>query len=109
MDIISRSYNYVARQISAGSTELLSPAQRAVLYSWWAKGIIDNGGFRYFYEGTDQALEAAEAFESLGLPNAAEAFRKSMHFFPGGCVPVADLLRQQHMDEHAAEMEKLFG
>src|SRR6185369_1319119 len=31
--------------------EALSVEQRTVVHAWMAKGIIDNGGFRYYFEG----------------------------------------------------------
>ena len=69
-----------------GLYSLSEPEQRVVL-AWSTKGIIDNGGFQYFYEGATHAQEVADAYEAIGLPQLAEACRKSLHVFPNHHPP----------------------
>jgi hypothetical protein len=57
--------------------EGLGPQERTVLLPWWLKGIVDNGGFKYFYEGATETLAVAEAFDALGLSEAAAACRQA--------------------------------
>jgi Domain of unknown function (DUF4375) len=64
--------------------ESLSGPELIVQLTWWAKGIVDNGSLTYFYEGASNAEQVADAFDALGFPAAAAAFRKSMSVFPGG-------------------------
>lgn len=64
--------------------ESLTHPQQVVVRFVAGKGIIDNGGFRYFYEGATWAADLADAFDELGLPRQAEATRRSMTVFPNG-------------------------
>lgn len=68
----------------------LSDAHRAVLLTWHAMGIIDNGGFQYLFEGDfggDPGFTlTAQAFEEIGCTSAAEAVRDAIALFPNGKV-----------------------
>jgi len=80
--LVSQVCRKLGQRAEARGLESLSSAERTALLVWWSKGIIDNGGFEYFYEGTTNAAEVADAYEKLGLISAAEAFRQSLLFFP---------------------------
>lgn len=41
--------------------------------AWAAKGIVDNGGFRYDFEGAWQVRELAQAFRNLGFGDVGDA------------------------------------
>ena len=56
----------------------LSSSEQTAVRAWSAFGIICNGGFKYFYEGSADTLATADAFDALGLPDAGEACRKSI-------------------------------
>lgn len=68
----------------------LSTAHRAVLLTWHAMGIIDNGGFQYLFEGDFEGdpgfTLTAQAFEEIGCSSAAEAVRNAIALFPNGKV-----------------------
>lgn len=103
----------------------LTPAEQTVLLPYWLKGIVDNGGFQYFYEGATEAAEVAEAFERIGLPDLAEACRLSLDVFPDRRPPisqdamftwmeaqgpeVADLWERLSETVWACKPEKLYG
>ncbi len=76
-DIVSIVEKLAARADLAGMHSLSSSEQTVVL-AWSAYGIICNGGFQYFYEGSADALATADAFDALGLPDAGKACRKSV-------------------------------
>ena len=71
----------------SGGLRNLTEAERIVLYACWAMGIIQNGGFQFFYEGATNMAEVANAYECLGYLEAAEACRKSLSIFPNGIPP----------------------
>lgn len=102
----------VCEQLAARADEeglaSLSPLQRGVLLPYWAKAIVDNGGFQYFYEGAENAAEVVDAFERLGFVEAASAFRESAKVFPAG-QPICDLeARREWMEEHSAEITPVY-
>jgi hypothetical protein len=51
----------------------LSEEERTVLLPWWARGVIGNGGFRYFYEGSADLHEVARRMAALGFADVARA------------------------------------
>jgi hypothetical protein len=62
--------------------------QKDVLLPWVARGIIGNGGFKYFYQGLQfDPLVTAQAFRALGLEDVAAACERSLSVFPGGRMP----------------------
>lgn len=65
----------------------LSQPEQVVLLVWNASGIIDNGGFQYFYELTSNMTDVAWAYEELGYVEAAAACRQSMDLFPHSIPP----------------------
>ena len=87
----------------------LSGPERTVLYIWWATGIIDNGGFQYFYEGASEAAEVAAAFDAVGLPGPAAACRKSLAAFPNGLPPSDRMERVAILDAYQGAQQKIFG
>lgn len=72
--------------------------EQVALMAWWAKGIIDNGGFQYFYEGAWQSEEVAAAFDELGFSQAAWACRESMTVFPLRQPQEVHALRRQWIE-----------
>lgn len=85
-----------------GGMRNFSPAEKVVLLTWWAVPIIENGGFQYFYEGATNAVEVADAFDSLGLTEAATACRKSLEVFPNNVPPT-------EQDDRIAILEPFYG
>lgn len=89
--------------------ETLSRSERAVMLPYWAKAIVDNGGLEYFFEGADNALEVAAAFDELGIEEGARAFRQSTEVFPNGEPQVSHESRRNWMDSHRAEIDAVFA
>jgi hypothetical protein len=49
--------------------------------------VIDNGGFTYFAGGPHKLVAAAGAFDSLALPDLAQACREVIQLFPDRVEP----------------------
>lgn len=76
-------------EVRAGGTlESLSEAEADLLAAVTAVGIIANGGLCYWHEGKsdEDTLRVVEAFDRMGLVEAAEAVRRSRQAFPEGAL-----------------------
>jgi Domain of unknown function (DUF4375) len=66
-------------------------AHQLVILTWQATGIIDNGGFRYLFEGYfkgDPYFErTAAAFKSINASRCAEAFQEALGLFRNSMPP----------------------
>ena len=60
------------------------PPARTLFAAHWLYSEVCNGGFKQFYWNTTGILapEAANAFESIGMPRTVEIIRRSMSWFP---------------------------
>jgi hypothetical protein len=90
--LLSAAFDLIVRHYGDDlDVSQLRPEERNVLLADHARGIIDNGGFNYLFEGSfkgdpDFTL-TAEAYRAIGCAEAAEAFREVLALFPGGRVP----------------------
>ena len=68
-----------------------SELERVVTLVWASKGIIENGGFQYLFEGNFDGdpgfVLTAAAFRRIGCPEAAEAFEQALSLFTGNQPP----------------------
>ena len=87
------------------SLDGLSEVEADLMSGVTAKGIIDNGGHRYWFEGMnrDKTLRAAAAFERMGVESAATALRQSLDAFPRG-VPT-----RAYLSDHGDEVDQVFS
>ena len=69
----------------------LPDEERTVYLVWGSLGVIGNGGFRYLFEtevrGDPDYRLTRHAFETIGCPEAAEAFSQALASFPNGRPP----------------------
>jgi hypothetical protein len=98
----------IADRAETQGLEALSGPEQNVLLVWWGKGYVDNGGFEWFYEGASNALQVADAYEALGLTDAADAWRKSVEVFPDGKPPEDLQDRRDWMCDHEEEVRAFF-
>jgi len=70
--------------------DVLTAEQKNVLLPWSARGIIGNGGFKYYYEGNQDPLATARAFRALGFEDVATACERSLFVFPLGRMPLGE-------------------
>ncbi|MGE3804137.1 MAG: DUF4375 domain-containing protein [Gemmataceae bacterium] len=92
LDLCSEVFNLIVRHHGGDfDAAALTVEQQTVLLAYHAKGIIDNGGFNYLFEGDfpgDPHFElTARAYGTLGCQQAAEAFRQVFALFPEGKPP----------------------
>lgn len=86
----------------------LPQLERTAVLTWWAKALVDNGGFQYFYEGSPDGQAVAQAFTEVGLTHIANAFFASLRAFPNQIPPPDHNLRLQWMDLHSDELQEAF-
>ena len=82
-----------------------------VLATVTAIGVIQNGGFVYWYEGKDgeATIRAAVAFDRMGLPGLAEAMRLSLGAFPGSAPPRDLAARDGYVSDHCDALNERFA
>jgi hypothetical protein len=86
-DSLERAIYELCTRADEGGLESLPDRQRTVVLAWGARGIIGNGGFRYFFEGAWHMTAVADAFRILGFAEAADACEKSLEIFPDHTPP----------------------
>jgi hypothetical protein len=80
-----------------------SQVEQVVVLVTTAQGLIDNGGFAYFFEndfeGKPDYQLFVNAFDAIGATESAQAFREALALFPNG-KPQNDLIeRNRWIDE----------
>jgi hypothetical protein len=69
-----------------------------ILLPWGARGIISNGGFKFFFEGPHDLHGVAQGFRALGFDRAAAACEEVQSaIFPA--TPISTRQRQAILDE----------
>ena len=53
--------------------EALSEHEKNIVLPWSARGIIGNGGFKYFFEGSHPLSDVSQRFRALGLERVARS------------------------------------
>jgi Domain of unknown function (DUF4375) len=86
-EFLQSVYEPLGKRAAQFGVLTLSEPERVLMLSWWAKGIFDNGGFLYFYQGATNILQVADAFEAIGFTAGAKACRRSTEGFEGGQPP----------------------
>jgi hypothetical protein len=93
--------------------EALPQRHRIVVLAWAARGIIGNGGFRYYYEGGWRMAEVAAAYRTLGFEQAARACESTLRIFPA-CMPPRDderrreIVQRTDFDQFEDEESKVY-
>ena len=70
---------------------------------WHASGIMENGGFQYFFEQGLDAAAVAAAYERIGCSKCAEVIRLGLSLFPDSIMRedsigrAAFVLQNQHI------------
>jgi hypothetical protein len=91
----------VCREAERRDIGALTPAQRTVVLAWGGRGILSNGGFKYFYEAEWRGAELAAAYRTLGFPEAADACDRSLDAFPNREPPHDQAERWSHFTDEA--------
>jgi hypothetical protein len=104
-EFVVETCEHWAGEADAQWVSSLTQVQRTALLPWWAKGIVDNGGFACFYEGAglEKATDVADALRTIGLESAAEACRQTLSVFPND-PQLADLEYRRQWLAHNKEV-----
>lgn len=84
----SKLVKRLGAQADARGIESLSEHQRNVLVPYWARGVIGNGGFEYFFEGSYDLVDVARRFRALGLTDVAGACEQVAGAVFGAALPL---------------------
>lgn len=80
----------VARVAKESGVQALSEFEKDILLPWWARGVVDNGGFEYLCECERDVDGIAQRFRTIGLPELASAIETVVEGVYGGVGPPAD-------------------
>ncbi len=109
--LIDRLFCETVEKEKRRGTQALKPEEKVLLLVWHASGIIENGGFRYFYEQELDAEAVAAAYEKIGCRKCADLLRLSLSLFPN---PLPETIRTERMkflddkEEMLENMSKAF-
>lgn len=77
-DPIKERLTELCIEADARGIQALTARQQIVVRTWSARGIIGNGGFRYFLEGETPLLPVVDGYRQLGFAEAADACERVM-------------------------------
>jgi hypothetical protein len=78
----------------------LTDFENTVSLIWHASGIVENGGFQYFYEHEFDAEAVAQAYERIGCAKCAEILRLSWSLFPDSLQTASLAERIEYMRQN---------
>jgi hypothetical protein len=92
---VKKALKALGEEADAEGIDRLTDEQRNALVPYWARGVIGNGGFRYFFQGNHDLTDVARRLRTLGLDPAAEACDQvAAAIFPGGVAPGEEARRE---------------
>jgi len=97
---------FIGSQIREKGAHALLVPQQSIILAFWTQGVVGNGGFRYFYEQSNDPISAAKAFRHIGLHEAGAAVEASMRVFPPATLEGDYKARDTWMNGHREELEK---
>jgi hypothetical protein len=84
----------------------LTRPERVVALTSWGQALVENGGFRYFYDGAHNSDLVAMAYVDLGLVEVASLWLASRELFPPDLLTEEALeARRMWMDKKGVELE----
>ncbi len=86
-DAVDAVFHRLAEREQQRGGESIVDIERVVLLVWHASGIVGNGGFHYFFECALPLLATAQAYDRVGVEQAASILRRLQEFFPGRHIP----------------------
>jgi hypothetical protein len=86
-NVVDAAFCRLAEREEQRGADSITDIERVVLLVWHASGIIGNGGFRYFFECALPLVATAQAYERIGVEQAASILRRLLEFFPGRHIP----------------------
>lgn len=102
--LLDRASNYASKELERIGGDLLKlpvPLQTVVLI-YPAQGMVDNGGFRYFFEndfpGNPPYSIFCDAYRRIGAVEAAECLERAVSMFPFDHPHLSAKRRSEFMD-----------
>jgi hypothetical protein len=103
---LSDYVDWTGLQIREKGSQTLPVAKQSIILAFWTQGVVGNGGFRYFYEQSNDPISSANAFRHIGLHEAGAAIEESMRVFPPGTLEGDYKVRDTWMNGHRNELEE---
>jgi hypothetical protein len=107
-DFINDLYSQIISQYGKNpeATEF-SVLERPIVLTWYAMGVIENGGFQYLFEsklpGDPDYMLTWQAFVTIASKKAEQAFRKALSLFPQNRPPKNDKERLELFLSHSEQ------
>lgn len=91
-------------EVHGEALESASETQRVFVYVYAAQGVIDNGGFQYFFEsdwpGKPSYDVFVSAYRGVGLADQAEVLGRAASIFPFPQPHLSMEKRNEYLDAH---------
>jgi len=110
-DVIEQGFKKALRLLKKkkDNMDLLPEAVATFLLVHSAQGVIDNGGYRYFFEsnwpGNPPYSRFIQAYKAIGCDNQAADFGRVADTFPFEAPHLDEEGRNKYMDENLDEEE----
>jgi hypothetical protein len=103
-ELIQNIFSRYIRNSNADINAIQEPA-RSVIAVYSAQGLIDNGGFTYFFESdfpnkSNAYLIIKESYKNIGCPHLAEALDKVLSLFPDSKLQTNLKKRQKFLSRY---------
>lgn len=111
IDVIEQGYDeaLLLLEKSAGDFDLLPDAVATFLFVHSAQGVIDNGGYRYFFESSwpnnPPYSRFMDAYRAIGCDAQADDLARVVSTFPFEAPHLNEEGRNKYMDENLDEDE----
>ena len=86
-NFINDTFSALAGREERHGAASITDIERVVLIVWHASGIVENGGFRYFFECGLSLRDTAEAYTRIGVDAVAVILHRVHDLFPGRHIP----------------------
>jgi len=100
-EFVNETFKALAERKEQRGMASITDIERVVLLVWHASGIIENGGFRYFFECSLPLTDTATAYARIGVDEVVAIFHRVHDLFPHRHIP-------DDWDERMETVERLY-
>jgi Xaa-Pro aminopeptidase len=93
---VQKKVEQLAEKADRSGIEKLAPEERLAVIAFSARGVISNGGLKYYFEGEVPLDTLVDAYRSLGLDAQADAAAASAALFPDPAIANDVAARQEY-------------
>jgi len=86
-EFVNNTFKALAERKQQRGETSIDDIERVVLLVWHASGIIENGGFRYFFECNLPLRQTSEAYSRIGVEEVATILSRVQELFPNRDIP----------------------